>query len=198
MKVIGLTGGIGSGKSAVSAILKKYGARVVDADAISHKIMQKGEAAYYEIVDAFGTCILDDNENINRGRLGNIVFSDRELLDKLTHISHTHIIATMENEIEEYRKSGFKGLVAIDAPLPVKRGFLDLVDEVWVVTAKKETRIKRVISRSGLSAEQAEKRIQAQMSEEEYLKLADVVIENNGTIEELEEKVADIIRNSGY
>ncbi len=190
MRIIGVTGGIGSGKSTVARIIASHGARVIDADEIARSIVKKGSKVLEEIADFFGTGILTADGELDRKKLAAIVFNERSLLEKLNEITHKHVIDLMEKKLEEYRENGEKTVV-LDVPIPVERGFLDLVDEVWVVTADRDTRISRIMQRSGLSREAAEARINAQMSDDEYLELADRVIFNNGSVEELEKIVAE-------
>jgi len=194
MKVIGLTGGIGSGKSTVSGLLRKQGAIIIDADIIAREVVEKGKDAYNEIIDAFGLNILDDQGNIDRAKLGSIVFNDKKKLDLLSEITHKHVIKEIINELEQIKKSSFDGIVVIDAPIPVKHGFLDVSDEVWVVHSNEEIRIKRIMERNNLDRKQAEIRIKSQMSEKEYLELADKVIVNEGSINNLEQKINDLLK----
>lgn len=192
MKIIGVTGGAGSGKSTVSRILAGLGAKVIDADHIARQILFKGERAYREVVDLFGSEILRDNGEVDREKLGGIVFNDREKLHILNNITHKYIIERIKGEIEKNRRDSSCHMTVVDAPLPVKCGFLDIVDAVWVVVADEKSRIGRVAVRDGCSKERAAAIIKAQMSQEDYLKIADEVIENNGDLNALENKVKSL------
>jgi dephospho-CoA kinase len=190
MKVIGVTGGIASGKSTVARIICHLGGKIIDADVIAKRIMRKGSRAFDEAVSCFGTGILNDRGGIDRKKLASIVFKDNELLRKLNDITHKYVANSVYRKLGKLMAEGRTDFVVLDVPIPVEKGFLDVVDEVWVVTADKEVRIKRIMERGNLSREEAIDRINSQLGEEEYKRLADVVIENNGTWEELEQNVA--------
>jgi dephospho-CoA kinase len=192
MKVIGVTGGIGSGKSTVARIVCDLGARVIDADAIARRIMKKGSRASNEIVECFGEGILNQRGGIDRKKLSSVVFRDKELVKKLNEITHKYVTDSVYRKLSRIKASGKAEYVVLEAPIPVENGFLDVVDEVWVVTADRDTRIERVVEKGNLGRDEVVDRINAQMDDEEYRKLADVVIENNGTPEELEKKVAKL------
>ena len=196
MRVIGVTGGIGSGKSTVSRILKDLGAFVIDADKISREIVHKGSEALKELAEYFGEGILDADGALDRRKLSAIVFEDCGKLQALNNITHKYISKRIIIDLETLKGKEVSDIVAIDVPIPVKDGFLDVADEVWVVIADKETRLKRIMERSGLTVEEASGRISSQMSDEEFIKLADEVIYNNGPIEELEKSVAKLFINT--
>lgn len=195
MKIIGVTGGIGTGKSTVSSILKNLGAKIIDADMISRQIVSKGKRAYLAIVESFGPEILDENEDINRRKLGEIVFNDKSKLEVLNAITHPIIADEIKSHVTEEMNNGFYDKVVVDAAIPFKVGFLDLVDEVWVVTASRENRIKRTMERNGISEEAALCRINSQMLQIEYATIGDNLIENDGDIIELEQKVVKLYFN---
>lgn len=188
MRIIGVTGGMGSGKSTVSKILSGFGAKIIDADMIARDIVKKGEKALDEIAAVFGSRVLDSNGELDRRRLSDIVFNDPESLSKLNEITHKYISERIIQLLERYSNYD---TVVIDAPIPIEKGFLNVVDEVWVVHASEELRVKRVMNRSSMSCEDVKKRIRMQMSDEEYIKIADLVIQNDGNSEELEEKVKE-------
>lgn len=192
MKVIGVTGGIGSGKSAVARTLRDLGAVVIDADSIARAVTSKGGKAFEELVAYFGNGILDENGELNRKKLAELVFKDPVGRHALESITHKHIVSKIVDGVENIRNSGRAEIVVIDAPLPVEHGFVDLSDEVWVVTAEKDTRIKRAMERSGYTREEALDRIGSQMKDEEYLQAADEVLPNDGTMEELEKAVVKL------
>ncbi|NLC68969.1 MAG: dephospho-CoA kinase [Clostridiaceae bacterium] len=191
MKVIGVTGGIGSGKSTVTKILHDLGARVIDADKVAREVTGKGQPALEEIRSFFGGEVINEKGELDRKKLSSIVFGDKEKLEMLNAITHKYIVNKIMGCLEMLRKEQAE-LVVLDAPLPVEHGFLDIVDEVWVVVAAKEERIKRIMQRSGISHEEALNRLNAQLNDEEYLKHADEVIYNDGSIDELEKTVAKL------
>jgi len=190
--VIGVTGGIGAGKSMVSRILVDLGAKVVDADKIARDIVKPGEPALMELVNEFGKEILTGQGELDRQKLSQMVFGDNQKLEKLNKITHKYIVERIINLVEKEKRDKRFDIIVLDVPIPVKKGFLDIADEIWVVTADKETRIERIIKRSGFTREEAEKRIASLPGDEEYLEIADEVIENNSSLEELEKKVAKL------
>lgn len=192
--VIGVSGGIGSGKSSVTEILGQLGAEVVDADLISHAVTQGNMPAVYEIAAAFGDQFVDMYGRLNRSALAKHVFGDREKLDKLEAIVHKYVVAEMIARVSDFRNRG-TGVMVLDVPIPVKHGFLDLVDQVWIVDADREIRIDRVIKRSNITRQEAESRMASQLSPDEYISLADLVIPNNGTLQELRNFVSQAALN---
>ena len=197
MFIIGLTGGIGSGKSTVARILQKLGAEVIYADDIAKEITEPGMPAYRKIIEYFGEDIIGEDNRINRKKLADIVFSNSGELQRLNEITHSIVVDVIAKLIDEYRDSG-KELVVVEAIVPVEHGFLDVVDTVWVVLANESVRIDRVMERSGLTYEEAKKRIRSQMSDEMYILIADKIIYNDGSLKELEEKVRGLLRDENY
>lgn len=194
MHVIGITGGIGSGKSTVARILKEHGANLIFADDIAKEIMQPHMPAYKKIIEHFGTRIIAEDERINSKELAKIVFSDNDQLLYLNKITHG-AVADRINELISQLRSAQQNLVAVEAIVPIKHGFLDIVDTVWVVLASEKIRIDRVMKRSGLTYEEAKKRIESQMTDDEYISIAEQVIYNDGKLNELEEKVWGLLKN---
>ncbi len=192
MKVIGVTGGIGSGKSTVSRALRALGAAVIDADVLARNITSPGGKAFEELVEYFGKEILDDNGELNRSKLASIAFSDKVRLHALNSITHKYIAEKIYEAVEAFNVSDKWDILIIDAPIPIEKGFLDLVDEVWVVTAQRETRVKRVMDRSGFTYEAVSERMDSQPGDEEYLRIADKILDNNGSVEELEQAVVKL------
>lgn len=190
MKIIGITGGSGAGKSTVCAELKKRGALIIDADKISREVSARGGAAFDEIVGAFGEEILSGGE-IDRKRLGGIVFADREKLDTLNKITHKHIFAEMKRQL-----SGCRAAVAVlDVPLLFREDFPIKCDLTVAVTAPYNVRIDRIMKRDGIDRGAAEARLKNQLSDAQYASLADMCFENNGTEERLAELADRLIEN---
>jgi len=187
MKIIGLTGGIGSGKSTVSRFLTGLGASVIDADKVGHDVLRNPEIRR-EIVNAFGEQVLTPGGEIDRSRLGEVVFGNTEALERLNNITHPGIRLIVESRIGELRRQGAR-VVVLEAPLLVEADWASAVDEVWVVVAPEAKVLEWLKKRSRLSEKESLARIRSQISSEERVKYADVVIDNNGSLEELKEKV---------
>jgi dephospho-CoA kinase len=191
MFIIGITGGIGSGKTSVAEIFAQRGVRVLDADEISRTVTGVGGSALAEIQEAFGNKATDSRFSLNRKYMASLVFSDRTKLDHLSSLIHRYVLEEMSIAIEKERENKTKAIV-LDVPIPVKKGFLDVCDQIWVVSADDSVRLHRLIDR-GMDTEDARRRMSMQMTREEYEELADVVIDNNGTVEDLRAKVDEII-----
>ncbi len=194
MKVIGLTGGTGSGKSVVSKSLQAAGSIIVDADKIAHDIILKGEPAYQEIIEYYGTGILDAEGNIIRKKLGEIVFNDKEKLAFLNQCTHKYISAEVKRQIAAAKDEGTATAIIVDAPLLLEAGLETVCDLVWVVYAEPEVRARRVMARDGITYELAKARIANQKSWEEYQTAADTVIDNSRDLAHLEGQLADIMK----
>ena len=191
MKVIGLTGGIGSGKSTVAQFLAELGTVIINADEVGHEIFQPGTEAWREVVAAFGPQIITRDNVIDRGKLGTLVFSDVEARAKLNRIMHPPIYRMVKAQIDQCRRQGV-GVVVLEAPLLLETGWSSLVDEVWVAAAFETTVLKRLRARSGLSEPASLARIRSQLPSEERIKHADVVIDNDGNLDELKAKVKEL------
>lgn len=176
MKVIGITGGTGAGKSTVCAELKKRGAEIIDADAISRQVSQKGGIAFGEIVEAFGTEILDEMGEIDRKALGKIVFNDEEKLSLLNQITHKHIFDEMERRLKQCTAE----FAVLDVPLLFEEDFPLHCDLTVAVVAEPEIRLKRIMARDNITHDAAAARMKNQISNEDYARLADICVENNG------------------
>ncbi len=182
MKIIGITGGIGAGKSTVSAEFARLGATVVDADKISRRVSARGGAAYDEIVSGFGRKILEPNGEIDRKALGRIVFANPQKLELLEKITHKHIFNEMKNRIEKCDTA----VAVLDVPLLFNSDFPFKCDVKVAVVAEPETRCRRIMARDNISRDMATARMKNQLSNEEYRRLADVCFENNGGMAEVE------------
>lgn len=191
MTIIGLTGGIASGKSTVSRILERLGAVVIDADQLAREAVMPDRSAHQAIVAAFGEGVLLPDGTIDRKALGRIIFADPSARKRLEAITHPAIRELAEQRLAELRRSGVSVAVYM-AALLIEAGATDRVDEVWVVYVDRETQVRRVMARDGLSRSEAEQRLAAQMPMEEKAERGQVVINNNGTPEELERRVKGV------
>ncbi|HXG20397.1 MAG TPA: dephospho-CoA kinase [Methylomirabilota bacterium] len=189
MKTIGLTGGIGAGKSTVSQILTELGAFVIDADKVGHEIYSPGKEAWTQVVAAFGTDILAPDQTIDRKKLGAIVFGSDDARKTLNSIVHPLMFHDIRRRIDEKRAEGFTKPIVVEAAILIEANWLPLVDEVWVVVADKHAVINRLAAQRGLAAKDTEARIASQLSDAERVKHAQVVIVNDGSREELMKKV---------
>src|SRR3990167_459883 len=192
MLLIGLTGGIATGKSLVSQILKELGAYIIDADKIARQVVEPEKPAWLEIVKFFGRDIINKDKIINRKRLGEIIFNDPVKRRKLEEIVHPRVIEEENRLVEEYRRKNPDGIVIIDAALLIEAGSHKRVDKLIVVYADKETQVKRLMERDGLRQTDAEKRIASQLPLDKKVKMADFVIDNSKGIEETQRQTIDI------
>lgn len=188
MKVLGITGGIGAGKSTVTEALVRMGAAVVDADRVARKVMEPGEQAYTEIVRSFGKGILNSDGTVNRKALADIVFTDENKLKILNEITHPCIFRQMQTEMVEAKAE----LVVLDVPLLFSADFPIVCDKTLAVLAPEELRIQRVMSRDGCTEEKVLERMAVQMSEEDLRKRADFVIVNDEGMEKVLRQTQEI------
>jgi dephospho-CoA kinase len=187
--VIGVTGGIGSGKTAVSSILVERGARLLDADALSRQVTGPGMPALEEIAYRFGSELVEPAGCLDRKRLAAMIFADTEKRRELEAIIHRRVVEAIDGFLREWRDAGYDGVAVLDVPIPVARGFLDNCDEVWVVESPDVLRVQRVQQRSGLTEEDIRIRMSAQLSPDAYRALATRIVVNDGSLAELRGKV---------
>ncbi|AMX82648.1 dephospho-CoA kinase [Geobacillus subterraneus] len=190
---IGLTGGIASGKSTVSAMMRELGLPVIDADEAARAVVEPGEEAYRQIVAVFGPDVLQENGEIDRAKLGAIVFNNEQERKKLNAIVHPAVRRKMLAEKEKLVRSGAKTVV-LDIPLLFESGLTDWVDRVLVVYVDDDVQLRRLMVRNGFTEEEALARIRAQWPLEEKVKRADAVIDNNGTMEETRRQLLSILQ----
>jgi dephospho-CoA kinase len=193
MRVIGLTGGIASGKSLVSQQLAQLGATVIDADKLGHESYRRGTDTYRAVIEAFGQDVAGPDGEIDRKALGAKVFSDPDdstARKRLEAIVWPAIRALTKERIQELRARA-TSIVVLEAAVLIEADWLDIVDEVWLVLTSPEVARQRLIERNGVTAEQAGARIAAQLSNDQRRPYAQVVIENNGSLEELRRAVND-------
>ena len=191
MKVIGLTGGIGSGKSTVSKFLAELGAVIIDADKVGHEALKLGTEVWREVVAAFGRQILTPDGDINREKLGEIVFRNPESLLRLNQIMHPRMHDMVKTQLEGYRKQGV-GVVVLEAPLLIEANWTSLVNEVWVTVASESTVLRRLKEKFELSEPESLARIHSQLPSEEKVKHADVIINTDCALGELRAKVEEL------
>jgi len=191
-RTFGLTGGVASGKSTVAAVFADLGARIIDADRLAHEVVRSPQPAYHEIVRHFGFEILDAQGEIDRKRHAAIVFADPEKLKTLNAIVHPRVIERIEQLAEAYLLQDPRSVVLVDAALLYEAGVADLFRKIIVAWCRPEQQIERLMTRMGLSREQAEQRIAAQMPAEEKRRRADYVIDCSGDPEETRVQVSEL------
>ena len=184
MLVIGLTGGIGTGKSEAARHMVSLGAALIDADVVGHEAYRPQAEAWRQVVEAFGEGILQHNGEIDRRSLGAIVFSDPEQLARLNSIMHPLMARMVQEKIEALQADGVD-VVLVEAALLFEAGWDALVQEVWVTDASENAVISRLAQRNGMTEEEARKRLASQMSRTERLGRASIVIDNSGEVAEM-------------
>jgi dephospho-CoA kinase len=194
MLIVGLTGGVASGKTAVSQVLKEEGAYIVDADQIARELVQPHKPAWNELVKAFGKEILQGDEFINRKKLAEKVFGDLKHRKHLNQILHPQIKEEMDRRTKEIGQKDPEAIVVIDAPLLVELGAHRKVDKLIVVTSTPMQQMERLKERDGRSPEEALGIFSAQMPVEEKVKLADFVIRNEGSLEEMKKRAKEVFQ----
>ncbi|MCH8296530.1 MAG: dephospho-CoA kinase [Chloroflexi bacterium] len=199
--VVGLTGSIGTGKSEAARQLEALGASIISADEVGHEAYTPNTEAWEQVVAAFGDVILQEDGEIDRRKLGALVFSDAGQLAKLNQIMHPRMARMVADKIEVLRSQGV-GVVVVEAALLFEAGWDSLVEEVWVTDSPDQIVIERLNKRNGLSEEEARKRISSQMDRTERLEKADFVIDNSGDMAGLESAIKElwnsrVIRRTG-
>lgn len=189
MKVIGLTGGIASGKSFVANILEGFGAVIVDADLLAREVVMPGEPAYLDIVAAFGATVVRPDGSLDRTALGRVVFADSSARKVLEGITHPRIAELAARRIEAERLRGSRILFYV-VPLLIEAGLTSMVDEVWVVLVSREVQTERLMTRDDIPREEALRKISAQMPLDQKAAYADVIIDNGGLPEETVHRVS--------
>ena len=192
VRIIGITGGIASGKSTVTEFLRQQGYQVIDADQVVHELQEPGGRLYQALLSTFGSSILQEDGRLDRPKLGAMIFGDPELLAKSSQI---------QNQIIREELAGRRDLLAekediffMDLPLLFELGYETWFDQVWLVDVTEETQLCRLMARNALSQEEAEKRIAAQLSLQEKRNRADVLIDNNGPLELTQEQLREALQ----
>ena len=198
MEIIGLTGGIGTGKSTVSNFLREQNFAIVDADRISREVVEPGKPLLKELEEAFGSEIINEDGSLNRKGLAAIVFNDVEQRKLMDSIMHKEILAEMRSCMENYQEQGVHQGIIIDAPLLFEIGLEKWCGQVWLVTADMDIRIQRVCARDNAVPAEVEARIRNQMSDDEKRKLSDEILDNSGTLEDLHKQIRDLLAEKGF
>lgn len=195
-KVIGLTGGIASGKSTVSELLSVFGFKVVDADKAAREAVKKGSKGLAQVREVFGDEAIDENSEMNRRYMGDLVFNHPEKRLELNAIIHPIVRDIMEEEKQEYLKQGYN--VIMDIPLLFENELENTVDEVWVVYTSESIQMDRLMQRNNLSLEDAKARVYSQISIDKKSRMADHVIDNLGDKLELKQNLERLLEEEGY
>ncbi|CAI81236.1 TPA: dephospho-CoA kinase [Staphylococcus aureus] len=195
-KVIGLTGGIASGKSTVSELLSVFGFKVVDADKAAREAVKKGSKGLAQVREVFGDEAIDENGEMNRRYMGDLVFNHPEKRLELNAIIHPIVRDIMEEEKQEYLKQGYN--VIMDIPLLFENELENTVDEVWVIYTSESIQMDRLMQRNNLSLEDAKARVYSQISIDKKSRMADHVIDNLGDKLELKQNLERLLKEEGY
>lgn len=188
--VIGITGGVGSGKSAVLKILKKeYNGYLLEADRIAHELMEPGQSCYQQIVDAFGSEVLDNAGKIDRKRLGDIAFKDRILLERLQAIIHPSVKLFIREKIENLKRETPDRLIAIEAALLIEDRYDEICDELWYIHADEKVRRQRLKENRGYTEDKIDSILKNQLSEQEFRRGCQKVVENSNDMEKTREEI---------
>ena len=191
-RIIGITGGIASGKSTVTEFLRQQGYQVIDADQVVHELQEPGGRLYQALLSTFGSAILQEDGRLDRSKLGAMIFGNPELLAQSSQIQNKIIreeLADRRDLLAETQVVFF-----MDLPLLFELQYEDWFDQIWLVDVTEETQLSRLMTRNGLSQEEAGKRIAAQLSLQEKRKRADVLIDNNGSLEETRQQIRDALQ----
>lgn len=189
---VGLTGGIACGKSTVAKMFVTNGAHLIDFDTLAHELQEPEKPAWKEVVNHFGEGILQPDKKIDRVKLGNIVFADKEKLSKLNNIVHPLVYQEWHSQLEKICKKERHAIVLSDIPLLFEGNMQNLFDLTMLVLIAPEEQIRRLMARNGVNKEDAEKRLKSQMPIGEKIALADIVIDNEGSIPETEKRVGQV------
>ncbi len=189
MFIIGLTGGIATGKSAVVEMLRRKGAYIIDADQLAREVVEPQQPAWQEIVDWLGDSILLSNRSLNRARVAELVFGDRERLEKLNSIIHPRVGARILERTKEIEQADPGAVIVYDIPLLIEAGMQEMTDLILLVYAPRALQLSRLQKRDGLSPEEAEKRLSAQMLIDEKKQYAHVIINNSYSLADTEKQV---------
>ena len=191
-RIIGITGGIASGKSTVTEFLRQLGYQVIDADQVVHELQEPGELLYQALLSTFGSSILQEDGRLDRPKLGAMIFGNPELLEQSSQIQNQIIREELADRRDLLAET--EDIFFMDLPLLFELGYESWFDQVWLVDVTEETQLSRLMTRNALSQEEAEKRIAAQLSLQEKRNRADVLIDNNGPLEETLRQIRDALQ----
>jgi len=192
VKVIGITGGFKSGKTTVAHILSNLGARVIDTDKLAHRALLPGTETYRRIVKGFGKRILNENDRIDRRKLARVVFNDNKKLKLLNNIVHPYVKKELKKKLLEIKRDNPNAIVVVEVPLLFEAGMEQIMDKIIVVSASKNKQIERAKKDMSLSEDEIKKRIGAQMPMSKKKELADLEVDNNGSIEKTKKQIEKI------
>ena len=192
MLSVGLTGGIASGKSTVAQMFVELGAHLIDFDKLAHEVQEPGKKAWQEIIKFFGDSIINRDDTINRNKLAQIVFTDKNKLTVLNNIVHPIVFKLWLERLDKIKRQEEQAIVLSDVPLLLEGKMQDLCDLTMLILISPEEQINRLIARNGLSRDEAQLRLNNQMSITEKIGLADIVIENQGDVSQTQKKVVEI------
>lgn len=192
MKIIGLTGGIGSGKSTVARSLQKHGFPIVDADLIAREIVEPGQPALAELAKEFGADILNADGSLDRGLLASRAFTNKDTTQRLNNITHPRINQRTQELFDEARENGAEAVI-YDMPLLIDKGLHKDMDATIVVHAAEHVRLERLTTKRGLDVDDVRRRINAQIDDETRKQHADILLDNNGTEEDLTKQIAQAV-----
>lgn len=195
MRVVGLTGGIGSGKSEVSRILRELGAPVIDADALTHQCQERGEDVWRAVWRRYGWGILSQDGELLRRKLGHVIFRDAAEREALNQIVHPAVRQKIRDRLNDLTSLGHR-VVVLDIPLLLEGDWREGVDEIWVVYSDPDQQLARVMQRDHLGPEEAQRRIAAQIPLADKIRYADHVIDNQGSLSSLREQVKQLWHNA--
>ena len=191
-KIIGITGGIASGKSTVTEFLRQQGYQVIDADQVVHELQEPGGRLYQALLSTFGSAILQEDGRLDRPKLGAMIFGNPELLAQSSQLQNEIIREELARRRDLLAET--EDIFFMDLPLLFELGYDNWFDQIWLVDVTEETQLSRLMNRNALNQEEAEKRIAAQLSLQEKRKRADVLIENNGGLEETRQQLLDALQ----
>ena len=191
-KIIGITGGIASGKSTVTEFLRQQGYQVIDADQLVHELQEPGGRLYQALLSAFGSAIVQEDGRLDRPKLGTMIFGNPDLLAQSSQIQNQIIREELASRRDLLAET--EAVFFMDLPLLFELEYDNWFDQIWLVDVTEETQLNRLMARNALSQEEAEKRIAAQLSLQEKRKRANVLIENNGSLEETRQQIRDALQ----
>lgn len=196
LPVIGITGGVGSGKSVVLSMLEKdFGAAVIQADLVARELMELGQSCYLRAVESFGEAILAGDGAIDRKALAALVFDNPPLLEKLNNLTHPEVKKEIIQRIEHIREQGQASCIALEAALLIEDGYQTMLDSLWYIYADHATRLRRLSENRGYSREKSLSIMKNQLDEQEFRRQCDVVIDNSRGLDELHEQLEKNIQN---